>query len=63
MSVCAAFMFFSAVLALALRTLLVTENKKLDRKYSHESPLVEKGKPRDGGVAVEDYGPDFRYVL
>lgn len=56
-------MFFSAVLALALRTLLVFENKKLNKQYSHESPLVEKGKPRDGGVAVEDYGPDFRYVL
>ena len=61
-------MFFSAVLALALRTLLVFENKKLERKYNssnnNESPLVE-GKPRDEGgeVAVEDYGPAFRYAL
>ena len=42
------------------------ENKKLDRNHtkSSGSPLVE-GKPSrdDDGVAVEDYGPNFRYVL
>ena len=66
MSVCAAFMFFSAVLALALRTLLVYENRKLERRYgggngSPEGKLV--GRSDDDGVAVEDYGPRFRYVL
>lgn len=56
MSICAAFMFFAAVLALALRTLLVWENGKLDRKYTGENA-------KDEAVAVEDYGPGFRYVL
>ena len=75
-------MFFSAVLALALRTLLAFENRKLEARYgggggSDEGgnngkegspPLVDEklGARRDDdddGVAVEDYGPRFRYVL
>ncbi|KAL5334232.1 major facilitator superfamily domain-containing protein [Aspergillus crustosus] len=32
-SICAAFMFFNAVLALSLRLLLVWENKRLDKQY------------------------------
>ena len=68
MSVCAAFMFFAAILSLALRALLVWENKRLASKYegSAEINLGEKVRTRDGrslGAGVEDYGPDFRYVL
>ena len=55
-------MFFSAVLALALRVLLVFENRKLDRKYGRKS-IEEREKGKDAAIAVEDYGPNFRYVL
>ncbi|KAI0468128.1 major facilitator superfamily domain-containing protein [Xylaria cf. heliscus] len=63
MSICAAFMFLSAVLALAQRYLLVWENAKLNRKYG---AVIIKGKsdslePDD--IALEDYGPHFRFVL
>ncbi|KAL2130288.1 hypothetical protein VTI74DRAFT_6660 [Chaetomium olivicolor] len=60
MSICASFMFFSAVIAIAQRGLLMWENSRLDRKYG-----VVKGEA-DGeseGIAAENYGPNFRYVL
>ena len=63
MAICAAFMFFAAAMAFALRILLMWENRKLDQKYSNK---VGEGKETDQGaaaVAVEDYGPNFRYVL
>lgn len=62
MSICAAFMFFAAAMAFALRILLVWENRKLDQKYNNKPP---EGTETDQGVAVavEDYGPNFRYVL
>lgn len=69
MSVCAAFLFLFCFLSLLLRTLLVWENKKLDGKYGsveqqrqamHEAEMKGEGK---GEVAVENYGPLFRYVL
>ncbi len=55
-------MFFAAAMAFALRILLVWENTKLDQKYNNK-PL--EGRETDQGVvvAVEDYGPNFRYVL
>lgn len=55
-------MFFAAVTAFALRVLLVWENRKLDEKYNDK---VGEGRERDraAAVAVEDYGPNFRYVL
>jgi MFS family permease len=69
-SVCAAFMFFTTLLVIGLRTLLAWENKQLDRNYGTleeqddrkrasmtGSSLVEKQ------VGVENYGPRFRYVL
>lgn len=57
MSICAAFMFFSAILALAQRLLLSWENKKLDRKYG----AMKSGEGKD--LATENYGPNFRYIL
>lgn len=68
-SVCAAFMFFTTLLVILLRTLLVWENKKLDKKYGtlavqqqalHEAE-IRSGKNEER--AVENYGPLFRYVL
>ena len=57
-SVCAAFMFFCALLAALLRFLLARENRRLDVKYQRES-----GSNDDIQKGVEDYGPDFRYFL
>ena len=62
MSICAAFMFFAAIMAFALRILLMWENRKLDRKYSNRSGEGRRT-DQDTAVAVEDYGPDYRYVL
>ena len=68
-SICAAFLFFTAFLALALRTLLAWENKKLDREFG----TVEEQKMRaaasetdKAGIqqnGLENYGPMYRYVL
>ena len=60
MSICAAFMFFTTLLALGLRTYLVWENGKLDQKYGARA--LAEGYDKDT-VAVENYGPRFRYVL
>ncbi|KUI56366.1 hypothetical protein VP1G_03750 [Cytospora mali] len=60
MSICAAFMFFSALLALAQRFLLAWENKNLDRKYGVNT---KDDIGTVDNVAVENYGPKFRYVL
>lgn len=68
-SVCAAFMFFFCLLALALRTLLVWENKKLDRRYgtvAEQRLAMEEAESRgqaEQEIGVENYGPLFRYVL
>ncbi|KAI9697525.1 MAG: hypothetical protein M1820_007791 [Bogoriella megaspora] len=70
-SICAAFMFFTTLLAFGLRFLLVWENKKLDKKYG---TLVEQDQRAAVGdhassekaaaeVAEENYGPRFRYIL
>lgn len=60
MSICAAFMFFSALLALAQRLLLAWENKRLDRKFGSAE---KDGAGAAGSIMVENYGPNFRYVL
>ena len=60
MSVCAAFMFFTTLLALGQRMLLMWENGKLDKKYDNS---LEGKKYQKGAIAIEDYGPNFRYVL
>ncbi|KAK6214347.1 hypothetical protein LQW54_004575 [Pestalotiopsis sp. IQ-011] len=58
MSVCAAFMFFCAILAFAQRCLLSWENAKLDREFG---PVDDKDEKNTR--AGEDYGSHFRYVL
>ncbi|KAJ2987080.1 hypothetical protein NUW58_g4701 [Xylaria curta] len=63
MSICAAFMFFSALLALGQRGLLMWENAKLDRKYG---AINRKGSSDSLGpddIALENYGSHFRFVL
>ena len=55
-------MFFAAAMALALRILLMWENRKLDQKYSN-TPGKSQETDQGVAVAVEDYGPNFRCVL
>ena len=54
MSVCAAFMFFAAVLSLALRFLLVWENRKLDRKYGVSGSAVAGAESEKDEVSTPD---------
>ncbi|KHN93924.1 Major facilitator superfamily domain, general substrate transporter [Metarhizium album ARSEF 1941] len=56
--ICAAFMFFVALLACILRILLLCENKRLAEK--HGDNVVANDANEQG---VENYGPNFRYVL
>jgi dipeptide/tripeptide permease len=68
MWVCAGFMLFNALLAIGLRTLLVWENRVLDRKYGVVARADGNGKVEDDikgepSVGVENDGPRFRYVL
>ncbi|KAI2468234.1 MFS general substrate transporter [Annulohypoxylon bovei var. microspora] len=60
MSVCAALMFFSALLALSQRLLLMWENSRLDRKYG---PVSNRMNEKSRDAAQENYGPTFRYIL
>ncbi|KAK8065222.1 pantothenate transporter liz1 [Apiospora hydei] len=72
-AVCAAFMFFTALLALALRTLLRRENRALDRRYGTldeqraraATAAAAQSSPEETEeeAAVENYGPMFRYIL
>ncbi|KAK6848789.1 MFS transporter [Apiospora arundinis] len=77
-SICAAFMFFTALLALTLRTLLQHENRKLDRQYgtldeqkARAAAATAVSVSEDTGpdeawgeeAAMENYGPMFRYIL
>ncbi|KAF2102228.1 pantothenate transporter liz1 [Rhizodiscina lignyota] len=68
-SVCAAFMGFTCVLALTLRTLLVWENKKLDAQYGTlEEQRMRREQASDdpkftNAEGVENYGPEYRFVL
>lgn len=66
-SVCAGFMGFTTVLALCLRTLLVLENRKLDRQYGtvqEQNERIQRERATNdgmrekqgGGDAVENYG-------
>ena len=61
MAICAAFMFFTTLLALSLRFLLAWENQQLEKKYG---PQMVADAIKDGIPAPEDnYGVNFRYVL
>ena len=60
-SICAAFMFFNAVLALTLRCILVWENKRLDKQYGSQDQVVAQQKGQS--VGQDNYGAGFRYVL
>ncbi|KAL4911073.1 hypothetical protein BDW74DRAFT_164718 [Aspergillus multicolor] len=60
-SICAAFMFFNAILALSLRFLLSWENKRLDKQYGPQSQSTSEQKGQ--AVGEENYGSGFRYVL
>ncbi|CAI7578729.1 unnamed protein product [Penicillium bialowiezense] len=60
MSICAAFMFFTAFLAACLRVLLIFENRGLEKKYG---PRTDDPKATDAPVAEDNYGANFRYVL
>jgi len=62
MSVCAAFMFFSGGLAIAQRFLLAWENAKLDQEHGPPS-YTERADTESEKIALENYGPNFRYVL
>ncbi|KAF7118379.1 hypothetical protein CNMCM5793_007893 [Aspergillus hiratsukae] len=64
-SICAAFMVFTTLLALILRCLLVWENKRLDRKYGTKNEESAGGGSNGNGdgMAEENYGSGFRYVL
>ena len=59
--ICAAFIFFNGALALGLRTLLVWENRKLDRLHGDREEA--RGRAKESGEAEENYGAGFRYVL
>jgi len=66
MAVSAAFTFFTGVLAFGLRTLLVWENTKLDKKYGSNKGRVVTQPGAQGAeseVGEENYGPTFRYIL
>lgn len=69
-SICAAFLFFTTLLALSLRTLLVWENKKLDRAYGTREELRARAASAEFAEAeqqteqgLENYGPMYRYVV
>lgn len=66
MAISAAFTFFTGVLAFGLRSLLVWENSKLDKKYgSNKGRLVNQlgARGAESEAGEENYGPTFRYVL
>lgn len=66
MAVSAAFTFFTGFLAFGLRTLLVWENEKLDKKYgSNKGRIVNQpgAEGQESEIGEENYGPTFRYIL
>jgi dipeptide/tripeptide permease len=64
MSICAAFMFFNALLALILRTYLQWQNRQAQR---HEEEIrasgAMQGDEKTGNIAVENEGFGFRNIL
>ncbi len=62
MSVCAAFMFFSAILALTLRQYLAWQNKKADEREAAQRATMDDDE-KTVNVAGENFGFGFRYIL
>ncbi|KAE8353611.1 major facilitator superfamily domain-containing protein [Aspergillus coremiiformis] len=62
-SICAAFMFLTTALALALRTLLVRENRRLDKQHGTQAEREAWGWNKNDSIAEENYGAGFRFVL
>ncbi|PWY91837.1 MFS general substrate transporter [Aspergillus sclerotioniger CBS 115572] len=63
-SICAAFMFFTVILALSLRTLLVWENRRLDKQYGTAAERAERATSKESfAFGEENYGAEYRYVL
>jgi dipeptide/tripeptide permease len=62
MAICAAFMFFNALLALTLRTYLQWQNRKADREEAAVSAAMQADE-KTGNVAVENEGFGFRNIL
>lgn len=67
-------MFFNGILAISLRSLLVWENRKLDKRYGTvaEQKAQEavatgnedvKAETSGSTAGSENYGPKYRYVL
>lgn len=61
MGICAGFMFFNALLALALRTYLTWENKRFER--NDEAARQAGTDPNLGSVGLENEGYGFRNFL
>lgn len=61
LAICAAFMFFTTLLALGLRFLLVWENRQLEKKYGLQ--VEADGIKDEIPIAEDNYGVNFRYVL
>ena len=62
MTICAAFMFFTTLLALCLRFLLVWENRQLDKKYGSKSEAADMA-TADASMSEDNYGARFRFAL
>jgi hypothetical protein len=62
MSVCAAFMFFNAILAFTLRTYLQWQNRLAEKRDAEVQGAME-GDEKAGAVGVENEGYGFRNIL
>ncbi|KAI1079867.1 MFS general substrate transporter [Whalleya microplaca] len=62
MSICAAFMFFNAMLALVLRSYLAWENKRFD-KSDEAARQAGNIDPKSGSTGIENDGYGFRNFL
>ena len=61
MGICAGFMFLAAIVSLALRFHLVTENKRRDENNGNILTSGQDGNV--GAVGEENEGPGFRFIL
>jgi hypothetical protein len=63
MSICAAFMFFNAILALILRTLLQYQNKKFEEHESSVREAATNGEKKAEFPAQNEESFGYRYIL